>query len=195
MTTKKKSYRIILFNILAMIVVVALVPFMVLAWLDSYTLHGKTVDVPDVCGMQLEDAAETLRNCGLDFEIADYKYVKGAEDDEVLEQRPLPSAKVKDGRKIALVMNSGHEPMQTIPDVIDNCSLREAQARLSAAGFKLGVNVPIAGEKDWVYSILHNEDTLENGTSVPYGSTLSLVIGSGDDIIDEEPIMEDSWFE
>ena len=195
MKAKKNTLKIILINLLAMLAVLVAVPLIVLAWLDSYTLHGKTVDVPDVCGMQLEDAAETLNRSALDFEVVDYKYVKNAEEDEILEQRPLPASKVKAGRKIAIVMNSGKEPTKVIPDVIDNCSLREAQARLRASGFKLGENIVVAGEKDWVYSLLCNGDTLENGAYVPVGSTISIIIGGGDEVVDDEPIIDDSWFE
>ena len=182
-------------NLLAMLAVVIAVPFIALAWLDGYTEHGKVIPVPDVCGMPLGDAAEVLRAKKLDFEIVDYKYVKGVDADKVLEQRPLANANVKNGRKIELTMSSSHVPMQVIPDVIDNCSLREAEARLRAAGFKLGTSIQVEGEKDWVYSLMMGKDTLRNGGSIPAGSTVVLVIGSGEDKEADEPIIDESWFE
>ena len=182
-------------NLLAMLAVVIAVPFIALAWLDGYTEHGKVISVPDVCGMPLGDAAEVLRAKKLDFEIVDYKYVKGVDADKVLEQRPLANANVKNGRKIELTMSSSHVPMQVIPDVIDNCSLREAEARLRAAGFKLGTSIQVEGEKDWVYSLMMGKDTLRNGGSIPAGSTVVLVIGSGEDKEVDEPIIDESWFE
>lgn len=178
-----------------MLLVLLATPLIALAWLDSYTQHGKVVVVPNICGMQLGDAAELLRSKNLDFEIVDYKYVKGAEEDQVLEQRPLADTNVKKGRKIELTMSSSHVPTQIIPDVIDNCSLREAEARLRAAGFKLGTNVKIEGEADWVYSLMMGRDTLRNGMSIPAGSTVVLVIGSGEDKEANEPIVDESWFE
>lgn len=192
---KKRTLRLVLLNIAAMIAVLVAVPLLALAWLDSYTLHGQTVTVPDICGMQLEQAVEVLRSNKLDFEIVDHKYMKNAREDEVLEQRPVANAKVKEGRKIELTMSSGHEPTQAVPDIIDNCSLREAQARLSAAGFKLAPSVDVPGEKDWVYSLLLGSDTLRNGMQIPVGSTVTLVIGSGDDADDDVPVVDDSWFE
>ena len=182
-------------NLLAMLAVVIAVPFIALAWLDGYTEPGKVISVPDVCGMPLGDAAEVLRAKKLDFEIVDYKYVKGVDADKVLEQRPLANANVKNGRKIELTMSSSHVPMQVIPDVIDNCSLREAEARLRAAGFKLGTSIQVEGEKDWVYSLMMGKDTLRNGGSIPAGSTVVLVIGSGEDKEADEPIIDESWFE
>lgn len=190
--TKKK---IIIINLLAMLAVLLATPFIALAWLDGYTQHGKVIAVPDVCGMQLGDAAEALRSKNLDFEIVDYKYVKGVGEDQVLEQRPIANASVKKGRKIELTMSSSHVPTQIIPDVIDNCSLREAEARLRAAGFKLGTSIKVEGEADWVYSLMMGRDTLRNGMSIPVGSTVVLVIGSGEDKGATAPIVDESWFE
>ena len=192
----KSGVKVIIINLLAMLAVLVALPFIALSWLDSYTLHGVTIDVPNICGMQLEEATSLLREKKLDFEIIDYKYVKGAQDNEVLEQRPTAASKVKEGRRIELTMSSSHEPVQVIPPVIDNSSLREAQARLRASGFKLGENVYVSGEKDWVYSLLLGKDTLRNGMQIPVGSTVVLVIGSGDDEGDNsEVVVDEPWFE
>lgn len=193
---RKKNIKVITINLLAMLMVLVAVPFIVLSWLDSYTLHGKTIEVPDVSGKQLSEAVSILRSEKLDFEIVDHKYVKGAKENEVLEQRPAPAARVKEGRKIELTMSSAHEPMQIIPPVVDNSSLREAQARLRASGFKLGENVLVPGEKDWVYSLLRGKDTLRNGMQIPVGSTVVLVIGSGDEKDAASQVeIDEPWFE
>lgn len=179
-----------------MAAVIIAVPFAVLEWLDDYTLHGKVIEVPDVCGKSLDDGERLLNEKLLGYEIVDYKYQKGAAENEILEQRPAGAAKVKKGRKIQLTLNSGKEPMIQLPDVIDNSSLREAEARLRAAGFKLTEHVTVAGEKDWVYSVIRGKDTLKTASEVPLGSTLTLVIGSGDEKDDAESIVvDDSWFE
>ena len=190
-----RNLKIILINILAMLAVVIAVPFVALEWLDGYTQHGKTIEVPNLCGMQLEEAASALRSRKLDFEIVDHKYVKGAKDDEVLEQRPVAASKVKEGRKIELTMSSSHEPMQVIPPVVDNSSLREAQARLRASGFKLGANVLVPGEKDWVYSVLCNGKELYNGESIARGSNLVLVVGNGNRPVRKESVIDEDYFE
>lgn len=179
-----------------MVAVVVAVPFAVLAWLDNYTLHGKVIEVPNVCGMSLDSGAKLLNDKLLGYEIVDYKYQKDAAENEILEQRPGGADKVKRGRKIQLTLNSGKEPTMALPDVIDNCSLREAVARLRAAGFKLTEHVTIAGEKDWVYSVMMGEDSLKTSAQVPLGSTLTLVIGSGDEEESADSIVvDDSWFE
>lgn len=179
-----------------MVAVVVAVPFAVLSWLDDYTLHGKVIEVPNVCGESLDAGAQLLGEKLLGYEIVDYKYQKGAAENEILEQRPVGSSKVKKGRKIQLTLNSGKEPTIMLPDVVDNSSLREAEARLRAAGFKLTEHVYVAGEKDWVYSVIKGKDTLKSAAQVPLGSTLTLVIGSGDEKENVDTVLvDDSWFE
>ncbi len=193
---KKSTKRIILINLIAMAIVVAATPFIVLEWLDSYTLHGKAIEVPNVCGLTLDEGAASLQKHMLGYEIVDYKYQKGAKENEILEQRPAANAKVKKDRKIMLTLNSNKEPTIALPDVADNCSLREAVARLRAAGFKLTEHDTIKGEKDWVYSVMKDEDTLKNGEQVAIGSTLTLIIGSGaEEENADSVVVEDSWFE
>ena len=54
----------------------------------------------------------------------------------------------------------------------------------------------ITGEKDWVYSVKMGEDTLRNGELIAIGTTLTLVIGSGDEKEEADSVVvEDSWFE
>jgi beta-lactam-binding protein with PASTA domain len=192
----KRTPKIILINILAMVAITVAIPFVVLAWLDDYTLHGKAIEVPNVCGRTLDEGAKMLDDKTLGYEIVDYKYLKGAVENEILEQRPAGLSKVKKGRKIQLTLNSGKEPTVSLPDVIDNCSLREAVARLRAAGFKLTEHVTVNGEKDWVYSVIMGKDTLKSSSEIPLGSTLTLVIGSGDEVENADSVLvDDSWFE
>ncbi len=193
---KKSTKKIILINLAAMLVVVLAAPLLTLNWLDSYTMHGKAIEVPNVCGLTLDEGAKRLGDKTLGYEIVDYKYQKDAAENEILEQRPAGLSKVKKGRKIHLTLASSKEPTMALPDVIDNCSLREAEARLRAAGFKLTENITIKGEKDWVYSIMMGKDTLRSGAQVALGSTLTIVIGSGNEEEKEESvIVDDSWFE
>ena len=63
-------------NIIAMIVVMVVMIFGVLKWLDIHTHHGESVVVPDVKGMTVEEATKMFRNHGLVYVISDTKYVK-----------------------------------------------------------------------------------------------------------------------
>lgn len=191
----KKNIRLVLINLLAMLAVVIVLPYLVLLWLDSYTHHGEAYSVPDVCGMQLEEAKELLRKNNLDLEIVDYKYKKGAAENEVVEQSPVANAKVKEGRKIMLTMSSSSKPMAVVPSVVDNSSLREAEARLKAAGFVIADVVTIKGEKDWVYAVKYNGRELSNGESIPREARLVIVVGSGEEKVVEEVVIDEGYFE
>lgn len=192
---KKRTLKVVAINLLAMVAVVVAVPAIVLAWLDSYTNNGEACRVPDICGMQLDEAKEVLRGHNLDLEIVDYKYKKGAAENEVVEQRPVANALVKEGRKIMLVMNSLNKPMVTLPSVKDNCSLREAEARLKASGFVISGILQQDGEKDWVYSVLCNGKELYNGENVARGSNLVLVVGNGNRPERKESVVDEDYFE
>ena len=192
--SKKRTVKMVVINLLAMLATVIIIPAIVLAWLDSYTNHGESRRVPDICGMQLDQAKEVLRKQNLDLEIVDYKYKKGAAENEIVEQRPVANAFVKEGRKIMLVMSSVSKPMVTLPSVTDNCSLREAEARLKASGFVVSDVQYQDGEKDWVYSVQCNGKELYNGESVARGSSLVLVVGNGNKPVRSESVVDEEYF-
>ena len=86
---------------------------------------------------------------------------------------------MKEGRTIYLTINTQNIPLQDIPDIADNSSMRQAQARLLATGFKLTEHEYIPGEKDWVYGVKYKGHTLTKGEKVPMGATLTLIVGDG----------------
>lgn len=166
-------------NIIAMVIVVTGLVFGVLKWLDVYTRHGEAVVVPDVKGMRVAAAQKIFSDKGLACTISDSTYVKTLPAGSILDYTPVAGQRVKKGRVIYLTINTLNVPLCDVPDVADNSSVREAQARLLAAGFKLTPNDSVPGEKDWVYHVRYGEDTLSIGDRVPTGATLTLIIGNG----------------
>lgn len=194
---KKHTLRLLIINLAAMAAVVVAAVLITFRWIDSYTEHGVAVVVPDVTGMQEEDAVGKLAQHHLAGMPSDYVYVKGVPEGEITAQRPAAQAKVKRGRKIYLTVSSGNHPMIAVPDIADNSSLRQAESRLRAAGFKLAPNDTIPGDLDWVYEVRYNGRKLQSGELIPEGAELTLVIGSGDKMETETlgaPNVEDGWF-
>lgn len=175
-------------NIAAMIVVAGGCLFGVLKALDAYTRHGEAVVVPDVKGLNLTDAQKMFAERGLKAVVADSSYVKKLPAGCVLDYNPVAGQRVKQGRTVYLTINTLSTPLQEVPDVADNSSVRQAEARLLAAGFRLTNNDSIPGEKDWVYEVKYGGRVLDMGAKVPVGATLTLVIGNGDG----EPMPTDS---
>lgn len=154
-------------NILVMIVAVVLIVFGVMKWLDVYTRHGEAVVVPDVKGMTVDEASKMFRNHGLVCVVSDSTYVKNKAAGIVLDANPGAGQKVKEGRTIYLTINTLSIPLRAVPDVADNSSLRQAQAKVLAAGFKLTEIQLMHGEKDWVYGIKYQGRSLEAGDKGP----------------------------
>lgn len=193
---KKRPLRLLLINLAAMVAVVVVAVFITFRWIDSYTEHGKAVVVPDITGMQEEDAISKLAQGQLKGVAYDHIYIKGVPVGEITAQRPAAHAKVKRGRKIYLTVSTGNHPMIAIPNIIDNCSLREAESRLRASGFKLAPNDTIAGDLDWVYGIRYNGHELQGEERVPEGAELSIIVGGGSKYgaKAKEPTIEEGWF-
>lgn len=183
-----KENKYLWWNVIAMIVLTGLLIFLVLQGIDVYTQHGKSVLVPNLKGMNEEEAQVMLNNRGLDCVVVDSGYDKNKPSGCILEQNPSDGQHVKKGRTIYLTINSLTMPMQTIPDVADNSSVRQATAKLISAGFQLTANESIPGQLDWVYGIKYNGRQLMLGEKVPTGATLTLVVGNGT----KEVIKEDS---
>lgn len=69
--------------------------------------------------------------------------------------------------------------MVAIPDIIDNSSLREAEAKLRSLGFTLLSPKYVEGEKDWIYGIICRGKNLSTGEKVATDVPIALVVGSG----------------
>ena len=205
-----KTNKYFWLNIIAMIVVVVLLLLGVMKWLDAYTRHGEAVVVPDVKGMTVEEASKMFRNSRLVCVVSDSTYVKNKPAGIVLELNPEAGHKVKEGRMVYLTINTLHIPLRVVPDVADNSSLRQAQAKILASGFKLNEPEMMSGEKDWVYGVKYKGRLLSEGEEIPLGASLTLMVGNGmEDILEEDSLesgvtesvtsessstQDDSWF-
>ena len=147
--------------------------------IDIYTHHGEAIPIPNILHKSYADAEHILDDADLKMVVTDTGYVKNLPPDCILEQSPAPGVKVKAGHVIYVTINSDHSPTITIPDVIDNSSLREAIAKLSAMGFKLGPPQYIPGEADWVYGILVRGKHVVAGDKVSVEETLIIQVGNG----------------
>lgn len=179
-------------NLAAMMIVVVLLCWGTKTGIDIYTHHGEKIIVPDVRHKTFADAEHILTANRLEVMVSDTGYVKTLPPDCILEQSPEPGKGVKSGRVIYVVINSSSSPMLTIPDIIDNCSYREARAKLIAMGFKVGQTEYIPGEKEWVYGLKANGRLLRTGQKVSVNDIITIQVGDGmrdmnDSIIYAEP--------
>ena len=175
----KLCSKFLIGNLLAMLLVVILVMLGVKFGLDSYTHHGEGIEVPKLEGMQCRDARLLIEENKLTFIVSDSGYNKQLPADCILAQNPGNGTKVKEGHTVYVTVNSPSSPSFPIPDVVDNSSFREAEAKLMAMGFKLLPPQYVTGEKDWVYGILCRGRRVSTGDLVSIETPLTLMVGNG----------------
>ena len=203
---RKKNILVVSLNLLGMLAVAFLVPYLTLLWIDDYTKHGEVCEVPMVCGKTLAEAERILKEHKLDYKIIERKYKEKCKKNEVLEQYPRGPINgsdgkrhvkyVKEGRKIALVVNTAEKPKKNIPNVIEGSSYRDAVHRLKGSGFEIEGVDTIKGDRDWVYGLKYNGEDLTNGMAVPQGAKLRIVIGGNVRSAQKDTVVVDhSYFE
>lgn len=176
---KKFKSRYLWGNLCAMALVVVAVCAGVKFGLDVYTHHGESIAIPDVRRKSFADADYLLREAGMTVVVSDTGYVRGLPPDCILEQSPAPGDRVKSGHVIYLTVNASHTPTLTVPDLIDNSSLREAMAKLQAMGFKLTNPMFVEGEKDWVYGLVVRGRQIKAGDHVGIDDYITIQVGNG----------------
>lgn len=171
--------RIVIWNLLAMVLVVIALIVGVIYGLDNYTRHGEGIEVPNLYGMEFDEAVDLLAKDNVLVVANDTGYNKQMGADCILMQMPGAGTKVKGGRVVYVTINSTSSPKVKIPDIIDNSSYREATARLTAIGFVLNEPEVVDGERDWVYGIKAGFTELHAGDMISIETPLTLVIGNG----------------
>lgn len=166
-------------NILAMVALAALLVVGTGVGISLYTHHGEAVKIPDVRRLPEEEAVKQLESMGFVPVVSDTGYVKTMPPGAVLEQSPAVGLVVKTGRYVYLTINATSTPTLTLPDIIDNCSFREAKAKLASMGFKLDEPSYVPGEKDWVYGVKCRGVSLVAGQRVSVEDALVIEVGNG----------------
>jgi beta-lactam-binding protein with PASTA domain len=148
-------------------------------WLDSYTQHGITVEVPDFSGLKVDEIEAFTDTMDMDFEVIDSLYSTDFPRGTVAEQEPQAGLNVKRGRTIYLTVNALLPKQVTMPNV-QNLSLRQAKAVLESVGLKLGEleYQPDIAENAVLFQKLDGE-TVMKGETVFAGTAVNLVLGLG----------------
>lgn len=186
---QKLTAPIVWGNLLAMVIVAILSCIGIWKGMEIYTHHGESIEVPQLVGMQENDAYYKLNQLELHGVVVDSAYNKDLPPGAILEQVPTAGRKVKSGREIFLTVNTEQRPTTALPDIADNSSLREAQAKLTAIGFKLGPVEYVNGDRDWVYGVKCRDRNIYAGEQAPLDVPLVLQVGRG--ISDLEEMVEE----
>jgi len=149
-------------------------------YLPLVTNHGESITVPDIVGLEYDDLEEFLTDRDLRFEInADSGYSSEYPPLAVLKQYPESGQKVKENRKIFITLNAINPPEVRMPNLVDG-SLKNAEMVLESYGLIRGeiIYEPDPARNAVLDQLFEGESILE-GTPIPKGSQIDLIVGDG----------------
>jgi len=104
--------------------------------MPGITRHGSEKPLPNVIGMSLGDATDSLATVGAKLEIAGEEPSPDLPEGTVMTQSPPAGSMVKEGRRVKVIKSAGRE-MATVP-VMVGFSQRQCELKLREAGLQLG---------------------------------------------------------
>ena len=146
-------------------------------YLPTKTNHGESLTVPDLKGMTLSEAQAYLEERGLQLIVKDSVFKPNTPAQVVLDQNPPPSVQVKEERKIYLTITPQEAPTIPLPRLV-GLGFETAKNKLQKEGFLFGnITYEPHLEENNVLKVTYNGETLTQGTLLPQGIRLDLVIG------------------
>jgi beta-lactam-binding protein with PASTA domain len=167
-------------NILLGIGILLVLFFIFLQSLSWITRHDKTLAVPSVTGKSYDEAKKLLEGQGFDVEIQDTVYNDTAALLSVVKQFPTADSKVKMNRTVYLTINRDAAPDIEMPKLVGQ-SFRGAQITLQQQKLKLEdtIYAPYFA-RDMVLEQQYKGQQIKEGTKIPMGSGITLVLGRGE---------------
>jgi beta-lactam-binding protein with PASTA domain len=184
---KYLTSRVFFGQVVAALVILAVLTYLFMHWLTFTTDHGHEITVPNLAKLTEEQVEDKLDELDLDYVLLDsVDYNSDYPKYSVVEQDPLPGAKVKEGRKVYIKINASGFSSVKIPDLIDK-TYREAVPTLKALGLEEGTitYIPNLG-KDMVLEMRFRGRNLKVGDRVLKASKIDLVLGDGKETYVEE---------
>ncbi len=189
---KYLTSRVFLTQFLIAVSIIAVLGYLFMHWLTFTTNHGNEITVPDLSKLTEEQVEEKLDELDLTYVLLDsLDYRSDYPKYSVVQQDPLPGAKVKEGRKVYIKINSSGFSSVKVPDLIEK-TYREAVPTLKALGLEEGTitYIPNLG-KDMVLDMRYKGRSIKAGEKVLKSSKIDLVLGDGKASY-EEDIANDS---
>ena len=184
--------KIFLIQLVLAAIVLLVIAFLTLNWLDATTNQDQQIVVPDLSRLTLDKVDERLGQLELRREILDSaSFNPEFPPFSVLDQAPLPGEHVKQRRKIYLTLNpSGYRKIE-IPDNLIRNTRRQVEPTLRSLGFEIGsITYKPYFARDAVLELRHNGELLEPGMKLMKTSRIDLVLGDGSRRFSSDPKRE-----
>ncbi|MGL5683327.1 MAG: PASTA domain-containing protein [Marinifilaceae bacterium] len=166
-------------NILLAVVIVVAVSSFMLNYLDNYTNHGETIEVPAFYRMSKNEFAAAAKGKQLQITIIDSLYNKNELPGVVLEQYPAPGAKVKANRMIQVVVNMQSPEKITFPNLL-NSAYRQSTQTIEALGLRVGrISYKPSEFKNLVLGFTVAGMPIAPNDKIAKGTVVDIVLGDG----------------
>ncbi|MCI8609224.1 MAG: Stk1 family PASTA domain-containing Ser/Thr kinase [Firmicutes bacterium] len=135
---------------------------------------SEEIEVPDLTGRTLEEAAEMLEERGLILEEGEEVYSPDQEKGKITTQTPVEGSKVKEGAKVTVNVSRGKKD-DVVPSITGK-DWKDAEAYLKELGFEIGIVKEETSEKP--KDTIISQDP-EAGSSAPEGTKINIIISDG----------------
>src|SRR5690554_4318426 len=171
--------RALWINVLIALLLIAGSVYATLSYLERFTLHGVTIEVPELINEHLTDIDEAAIDGKFELVVTDSAFDKNQKGGCILEQTPPAGFKVKPGRKVYLTISAYTPPEVMMPNLID-LSLRQATSLLLTSGLEVGKLVYKPDIcTNCVLEQRVNGEKVKEGDWVTKGDVVDLIIGEG----------------
>ncbi len=150
-------------------VLLVAVNFMVL---PSLVHHNQVVTMPDLRGRDFKAAQDEVRPLGLRLEVARSRAHPSLPAGSIVDQVPLPEARIRGGRVVKVIVSSGH-PSGLLPSVV-GLTPKQAEVTLQRNRYRpgLSLHLPRPGVTQPVVAY----QSPQAGVDLPTGRTVDLVV-------------------
>jgi serine/threonine-protein kinase len=138
-------------------------------------LFGKEVVVPELVGKNINEANAEALKLKLSLSVEKKQFSDTYEKDEIIHQDPGKGEKVKEGRKIYIILSKGSENIE-VPNVV-NRELSDAEIILRNEGLATGSIDRIFDDKFSEGYIISQDP--KDGEKVPKNSKINLMVSKG----------------
>ncbi len=164
------------------VVVFIIAVFIVNIRLSQVTLHNEEIGVPDFRGQHISEIESLLESKKLRMTVIDSLYDRSLNPGEIIQQDPAPGSMVKENRKIYFTINSHAAPLVKLPPLVDQ-SKRQALATLEILELTVEkISYKVSLYDGLVLDVLYKGQSIAEGTDLPLGSQVQLVIGENSDL-------------
>jgi beta-lactam-binding protein with PASTA domain len=153
----------------------------IMGYLRGYTDHNKSITVPDLTEMTLEEVDNILKIKKLRYEILDSaSYYPDLPPQAVIAHSPAGGQRVKEKRKIYLEVNRATPPMVLFPARDEYPSRKTVIDLIKSYGFKPGKEIRIScAHVDYVNDLKYKGKSLKEGMTIPKGSAIDIYLCDG----------------